>query len=138
MLKPGLYSFVITGVLDKNKDGTPLVSKKTGHPYKKLKLDVFHDDGVEYVYPVIFDKAKVAELVHSLGDEALVEKLKVNGVSLESLIGRQGNCVIGHKTLEDSDKVYVNVRSYVYKSLEKKTEPVGKTLTKDKDDDLPF
>jgi hypothetical protein len=141
MLKVGKGEYWITNVLDQDKDGNALVTKKGGN-YKKVKLMVKDSSGsAESVYDLVFGSDKVLQIVNSIGDAELLNKFKKKEVDLFDLIGYSGFCVIGSRVKEGYDpqntiEVYLRAVKEVPGEIDNFTKHFN--AVKEEGDGIPF
>ena len=117
LVKPGKYEFYISGVIDNNKDGVPLVSSK-GNSYKRVRLTIIDkDDYCNDVYDVVFSSDRVREIFESVGKH-VSPTTKLNMDHLHDLKGQRGYCMIGiQKSKEEKYSDQNNVKCYIPKSV---------------------
>jgi hypothetical protein len=99
MVKPGKYEFYVTAIFGNKQDGTPLVSQKTGKPYKSVRYMVIGPTGESgNIYQSYFGgKDNDLRLAESIGDNNLIEKVKSDNFDISNTIGCGGMCLVGVK-----------------------------------------
>ncbi len=130
LLTPGEASFKIEHVWDKNKEGTPLVSK-AGNPMLRLKLLVTDSTGelaTVWDYVLLNSPKKITALLNAINKIEWIEMFNENNFNVKNLVGQSGRC-----TVKTDDHQFYGNKTVVGWYLEQKPFKKDPTLAQQTD-----
>ena len=113
------------------------VTSKSGKEMLKLKLNVHSDDGNDYhVYDYVSPEFMAFKFRHFFYAIGAGQAYEAGTVDVDSLVGREGWCEVGHQKGKDGYKTKESISDYLTES--DKSKPVPAPAKPDNTDDVPF
>lgn len=123
LVKAGKYQFYISGFIDTDREGNPLVTKNgnnVGKPYRKMHLSVIGENECGDLYPYVYDSEKVRQIANSIG-RPFEPAAKIDLNNLNEFFGESGTCIVVVKEGKQGYDPKNDVSLYIPKHIENAT-----------------